>query len=200
MRLNAKAVAAAATILLLAGTIAVMLALPHKPRLQPSTGVGGPFSLIDQRGKPVTEKDFLGKPMLVFFGFTFCPDVCPTTLMEMTERLKELGPDAGKLNVVFITVDPARDTPEQLALYLSSFDPRITALSGDERDTAAVMAKYRVYARKVPLADGGYTMDHTATVYMINPKGEFVGIISYQEPSDSARAKIRRLLDDASHY
>jgi protein SCO1/2 len=200
MRWNIKVVATAAIIILLAFAIAATLTLSKKPRLQPSAGIGGPFSLIDQRGKPVTEKDYLGKPMLVFFGFTFCPDVCPTTLMEMTERLKELGPRADQLNVLFITVDPSRDTPEQLALYLSSFDPRITGLSGNERDIDAVMSRYRVYARKVPLADGGYTMDHTATVYMMNPKGEFVGIISYQEPSESVRTKIRRLLDDASHY
>ena len=166
--------------------------------LRPTAGIGGPFSLVDQRGKPVTERDYLGKPSLVFFGFTFCPDICPTTLFELTERLKELGPDADRLNVLFITVDPERDTPHQLALYLSSFDPRITGLSGSAGDIAKVMAEYRVYARKVPLADGSYTMDHTAAIYMMNSKEQFVGLLNYQESKESARGKLKRLLDDAA--
>lgn len=165
---------------------------------QPIAGIGGAFSLVDQRGKQVTERDYLGKPTLVFFGFTFCPDICPTTLFELTNRLKELGPDADRLNVVFITVDPERDTPEQLALYLSSFDLRITGLSGTEEHLRAAMKAYRVYAEKVPLKDGGYTMNHTATIYMMNKKGQFVGLMNYQESEDTMRAKLRRLLDDAA--
>jgi protein SCO1/2 len=199
VRWKTPAILACVIVLLVASAVALTL-VSKRPQLVPSAGIGGTFSLIDQRGKLVTEKDFLGKPMLVFFGFTFCPDVCPTTLMEMTERLKELSADADKLNVLFVTVDPLRDTPEQLALYLSSFDPRIAGLSGGESEINSLMTKYRVYARKVPLAGGGYTMDHTATVYMMNAKGEFVGIISYGEPAESVRSKIKRLLDDASRY
>lgn len=199
MRWRLPAILACVIVLLVATAVALTL-ISRRPQLIPSAGIGGTFSLIDQRGRLVTEKNYLGKPMLVFFGFTFCPDVCPTTLMEMTERLQELGADADKLNVLFVTVDPLRDTPEQLALYLSSFDPRIAGLSGGESEINSLMTKYRVYARKVPLADGGYTMDHTATVYMMNAKGEFVGIISYGEPAESVRSKIKRLLDDASRY
>lgn len=165
---------------------------------QETGGIGGPFSLIDQHGLRVTERDFQGKPSLVFFGFTFCPDICPTTLTELTAQLKELGPKAEGLNVIFITVDPERDTPEQLALYLSSFDPHITGLSGNAGDITEVMAEYRVYARKVSLSDGSYTMDHTAAVYMMNAKGKFVGFLNYRESAESARAKIKRLLDDTA--
>ena len=109
--------------------------------------------------------------------------------------IQELGTEAVRLNVLFVTIDPERDTPEQLALYLSSFDPHITGLSGTPENIAAVMKGYRVYARKVPLEGGGYTMDHTAAIYMMNGKGQFTGIMNYQEPDASAREKLRRLID-----
>jgi protein SCO1 len=157
--------------------------------------IGGPFTLVDHRGKTVTEQNFLGKPMLVFFGYTFCPDVCPTTLFELSKRLQELGPDADRLNVLFITVDPERDTPEKLGLYLSSFDSHITGLSGTDRNIRAVMSEYRAIGRKVPVSNDDYTMDHTTMVYMMNGKGQFVGAIKYEEQEATARAKIRRLLD-----
>jgi len=183
-------------LLIVIGGIALIQLNPHKGG-SPSAlaGVGGPFSLVDHRGRPVTERDYLGKPTLIFFGFTNCPDICPTTLFELTTRLKELGTEADRLNVLFVTVDPERDTPEQLALYLSSFDPHITGLSGTPENIAAVMTRYRVFARKVPLEGGGYTMDHTAAIYMMNGKGQFTGIMNYQEPDASAREKLRRLID-----
>ena len=109
--------------------------------------------------------------------------------------LKGLGPDADRLNVLFITVDPDRDTPPQLALYLSSFDPRITGLTGTSENIAAAIKGYRVYARKVPLDGGGYTMDHSATIYMMNSKGQFVDVMAYQEPDARASAKLHRLLE-----
>jgi protein SCO1/2 len=195
-RPKAVRIAVALTVLILAAA-AVLAALRSfsDTRLPPIAGIGGPFSLIDQRGKSVTERDYLGKPTLVFFGFTNCPDVCPTTLFELTTRLGELGPDADRLNIVFITVDPERDTPQQLALYLASFDPRINGLSGSPENVSAVMKHYRVYARKVPLEGGGYTMDHTATMYMMNSLGKFVGLVNYQEPDTAVRAKLRRLID-----
>ena len=143
----------------------------------------------------MTERDYLGKPSLVFFGFTSCPDICPTTLFELTKGLEELGSDADHLNIVFITVDPERDTPQQLALYLASFDPRITGLSGTPKNISAAMRAYRVYAHKVPLQGGDYTMDHTAAIYMMNSEGQFVGIMDYGEPKATARAKLRRLID-----
>lgn len=157
--------------------------------------IGGPFSLVDHHGKRVTDRDYLGKPTLVFFGYTHCPDVCPTTLFELTTQLEELGPDADRLNVLFITVDPERDTPEQLALYLSSFDPRITGLSGSTEDVSAAMNAYHIYAKKVPLNDGDYSMDHTATIAMMNSKGKYVGAMHYQAPTAITHAKLRRLLD-----
>src|SRR5262249_6253388 len=146
-------------------------------------------------GKPVTDRDYLGKPTLVFFGYTHCPDVCPSTLLEITNQLQELGADADRLNVLFITVDPERDTPEQLALYLSSFDPRIVGLSGAPENISAAIKAYHVYAKRVPLEDGDYSMDHTATIFMMNSKGQYVGSMHYQAPNTTTRAKLHRLLD-----
>jgi protein SCO1/2 len=157
--------------------------------------IGGPFSLVDHHGKSVTDRDYLGKPALVFFGYTHCPDVCPTTLFEITNQLQELGPDADRLNVLFITIDPERDTPQQLALYLSSFDPRITGLSGAPENVLAAIKAYHVYVKKVPLEDGEYTMDHTVTIFMMNSKGQYVGAMHYQAPSATTRAKLHHLLD-----
>lgn len=195
-KLGLATIGIALAALILFGAVALVQLTPRKDGSSSAlAGVGGPFSLVDHRGRLVTERDYLGKPTLIFFGFTNCPDICPTTLFELTTRLKELGTEADRLNVLFITVDPERDTPEQLALYLSSFDPHITGLSGTPKNIADVMTRYRVYARKVPLEGGGYTMDHTAAIYMMNGKGQFTGIINYQEPDASAREKLRRLID-----
>jgi protein SCO1/2 len=131
----------------------------------------------------------------MFFGYTFCPDVCPTTLFEMTGWLEKLGPDADNLGVYFVSVDPERDTQETLAEYLSAFDPRITGLTGTPEEVAEIVKGYRVYARKVPLDSGGYVMDHTATIYLIDSDGVFTGTIDYQEDSDTALKKLRRLVD-----
>lgn len=159
----------------------------------PMTSVGGPFTLVDHHGKAVTEKDFLGKPFLVFFGFTHCPDICPTTLFETTQRLQALGSDADKLNVLFITVDPERDTPDQLKLYLSSFDPRITGLSGTLEQVDIAAKVFKAYYRKVP-TEGSYTMDHLSIIYMMNRQGHLEGIITNQEPEPAAIAKLKRLV------
>ncbi len=156
--------------------------------------IGGPFSLVDHRGVAVTERHYLGKPTLVFFGFTHCPDVCPTTLLELTNRLNALGPDSSRLNVLFVTVDPERDTPKALNSYLSAFHPGITGLTGETAAIDATVAAYRVYAKRVPLDGGDYTMDHTATVFTMDARGQFAGTISYQEAEDTALAKIKRLL------
>ncbi len=161
------------------------------PRAMPQ--IGGPFSLIDHRGQRVTEKDFTGRPMLVFFGFTHCPDVCPTALFEMTTRLAALGEEGRKLQALFVTVDPERDTAEQMALYLGSFDPRIVGLTGSRAEVEAISAAYRVIARCVPLEDGGYTMDHTASVFMMDSAGRFAGTIDHHEDNEAAVAKMRRL-------
>lgn len=156
--------------------------------------IGGAFTLVDHTGRSVSEKDFLGRPALVFFGFTNCPEVCPTTLFELTNRMKTLGPPADQLQVLFITADPERDTPEQLGLYLQSFDPRIVGLSGSREQIDRAIAAYKVVARKSPLEGGGYNVDHTASVFMMDSKGRFAGLIDYHENEQMALAKMRRLL------
>src|SRR4029079_11528424 len=128
--------------------------------------VGGPFSLTDQNDKPITAQDLKGHPFLVFFGFTPCHDVFPTTLFALSEILRALGPLAKDVRALFVTVDPERDTPAVLKDYLSSFDPRIIGVTGDGTAVAAAEKAYRVYAKKVPIDGGGYTMDHTAIVYL----------------------------------
>lgn len=181
--------------LVLAGAISIGQTYPpNGGGSSTAADIGGPFALVDHHGRPVTDRDYAGKPMLVFFGFTNCPNVCPSTLIEITNQLEELGPDADRLNVLFITVDPERDTPQQLALYLSSFDPRITGLSGSPENILAAEKAYHIYAKKIPLKDGEYTMDHTATIAMMNSEGRYVGAMHFQAPAKVTRAKLRRLL------
>lgn len=158
-----------------------------------SAKIGGPFTLVDTQGRTVTDRDLLGKPTVIYFGFTYCPEVCPTTLAALGAELKALGPDADRLNVVFVTIDPERDTPKQLAAYLSSFDRRIHGLTGTTAQVAAAAKQYLVYYQKVPLEGGGYTMDHSTTVYLMDRQGRMDDLIAYQEPSDDALAKLRRL-------
>ena len=159
-----------------------------------SSAVGGAFSLTDQTGKAVTEKDFVGRPTLVFFGFTHCPDICPTKLFEMTQMLDKLGSDADKVNVAFITVDPARDTQALLATYLGSFHPRIRGLTGSEADVAKAMRAYRAFARKVPQDGGNYTMDHTVFVYLMDRNGQFVSTFDVQRDPEAAARDLRRYM------
>lgn len=162
--------------------------------IAPTTEIGGPFSLVDGDGKPVTDATLRGRPVAMFFGFTHCPDVCPTTLAEAAAWLEALGDEGKDLRFVFVSVDPERDTPEVLKSYIGAFDPRVTGLTGSREQTDAIIKAYRVYARKVPLEGGGYTMDHTAGVYLMNRDMKFVGIINYQEETAKALAKLRALL------
>jgi protein SCO1/2 len=155
--------------------------------------VGGPFTLVDQTGAPITEKALIGHPSLVFFGFTYCPEVCPTTLSDMTVWLKDLGPDADKLKVFFVSVDPERDTPSQMKEYLSAFDPRITGITGKPDDVFAMLKAYRVYYRKVEVPGGDYTVDHPGSVYIFDKNGAFTGSIDYQEKPELVMAKLRKL-------
>ncbi len=156
--------------------------------------IGGPFKLTDQNGKVVTEQDLKGLPFLVFFGFTHCPDVCPTTLFEVSEVIRALGPDAERTRALFITVDPERDTPAVMKDYLSSFDPHLSGLTGDPAEIAAVAKAYRVYFKKVPLDEGGYTMDHTAIVYLMDKTGRFVSPFNLKRPIEAAAGDLRRYL------
>ena len=135
-----------------------------------------------------------GKPFLVFFGFTHCPDVCPTTLFEVSEVLSKLGPDGDRVGALFVTVDPERDTPAKMKDYLASFDPHLRGLSGDADAIAAVQKGYRVYSKKVALADGGYTMDHSALVYLMDKEGRFVAPFNLKRRPEDSAADLRRYL------
>jgi protein SCO1/2 len=156
--------------------------------------IGGPFSLVNHRSERVSEATFRGKATAYFFGFTHCPEVCPTTLFAMTQRLKELGPEADKLNVAFVTVDPERDTAELLRRYLESFDPRIVGLTGTPEEVSAMTKSFRIASRKVPTEGGDYTMEHTASVVVMDADGQFFTLIDYHEDAASALAKLRRAL------
>ena len=149
--------------------------------------IGGPFTLIDQDGRTVTDKTFAGQPFLVFFGYTHCPDVCPTTLADLTQVFEDLG-QSKPARALFVTVDPERDTPAVLKSYLSSFDPRITGMTGTPEAVAAAEKAYRVYAQKIPTKDGSYTMDHTAVVYLMDRNGHFVQALDLGQPSAKTAA------------
>ena len=156
--------------------------------------IGGPFTLVDDTGAVVTERTLAGKPSVMYFGYTFCPDVCPTTLLDMSRWIKALGPDADKLNYVFVTVDPERDTQKLMHAYLSSFDSHIRGFTGTPEQIAKIAREYRVYYRKVPTDDGGYVMDHSAIVYLMGPNQKLVSAIAYQRDDSAALAKLRNLV------
>jgi len=160
-----------------------------------TSAVGGPFRLTDQNGKVITEADFKGRPFLVFFGYTHCPDVCPTTLFDMSEVMRALGSDADRTAGLFISVDPDRDTPAVLKDYLSSFDPHLRGATGDQAELSKVEKEYRVYAKKVPTGkNGDYSMDHSAIVYLMDKNGRFVAPFRLdRKPQDSA-AELRKYL------
>ena len=158
------------------------------------SAIGGPFQLVDQNARPITDQDVKGKPFLVFFGFTHCPDVCPTALFEVSEILRALGPDGDRVAALFVTVDPERDTPAKLKDYLSSFDPRLVGATGDPAAIRAMERAYRVYAKKVPLDAGGYTMDHTAIVYLMDKEGRFVAPFNIKRRPEEAATDLRRYL------
>ena len=162
-------------------------------RVAATTPIGGPFTLVDDTGAPVTEKTIAGKPSVMYFGYTFCPDVCPTTLLDLSRWIKKLGPDADRLNYVFVTIDPERDTMQSMHAYLSSFDKRIRGYTGTPAEIAQIAKEYRVYYQKVPTEDGGYTVDHSAVLYLMGPDGELVTVIPYQEDDASAIAKLKNL-------
>jgi protein SCO1/2 len=152
-----------------------------------ASAIGGPFKLIDQDGKPITDQDMKGEPLLVFFGYTHCPDVCPTTLFEMSEVLRAMGPDAARVHALYITVDPERDTPAVMKDYLSSFDPNLRGATGDAKAIDAAEKAYHVYAKRVPTGNGDYSMDHTALVYLMDKQGRFVAPFNLKRrPEDSA--------------
>lgn len=193
IRVLALAAAFLAGAAALAAIAVVLLPRGGGVAISPSA-VGGPFTLTDQDGRTVTEADFKGKPFLVFFGFTHCPDVCPAALFDMSETFRRLGPDAEQVSALFISVDPERDTPEKLKDYLQSFHPRISALTGTPEQIEAVTKAYKAYAKKVPLDGGEYTVDHSAIVYLMDREGRFVAPFNLKRPADESAKDLRRYL------
>ena len=179
-------------ILALAGGV-----LWHESRQVPGLGkvvstgiadVGGPFRLVDHTGKTVTERDFRGRYMLIYFGYSYCPDVCPTTLGVVAEALQKLGSQGQRVTPILITIDPERDTPKVLADYVKAFGPQFVGLTGSVEAIKDVEKKYRVYATKRPLEKGGYGMDHSSVLYLMGPNGKLVSY--YDEaisPDDLAK-------------
>ena len=156
--------------------------------------IGMPFSLASSKGGVVTSESLKGKPYAMFFGFTHCPVICPTTLYEMNNALTTLGEEAKDLRMFFVTVDPERDTADFLATYLGNFDPRIEGLIPKIEELPALAKAYRVFYEKVPNSDGSYTMNHTATIFLFDAKGQFSGTIAYDENPKMRVEKLRRLI------
>lgn len=193
---------AASAALILTGGL-VWLATTDAPRqlaqrVVQSDGIGQPFNLVDHNGSEITEKAFEGSPTAVFFGFTHCPEVCPTTLYEMASWLKTLGPDGKPIKAFFITVDPERDTPEVMKSYVSNFTDRIVGITGKPDEIARLAKSWHVYSKKIPLESGDYTMDHTASVFLVDAKGNFKSTIAFRENTDTAVAKLRKLVSPNS--
>ncbi|MBY4606265.1 SCO family protein [Rhizobium sp. 9T] len=159
---------------------------------------GVPFTLVSQSGQPITEQALRGKPTALFFGFTHCPEVCPTTLFELNGWMDKVDPKGDKLQAYFVTVDPERDTPEIMNEYVSNVSKRITGISGPPEKIAEVIKGFRVYAKKVPVGEkdpnGDYTMDHTASVFLLDSAGRFSGTIAYGENPDTAVKKLENLV------
>lgn len=159
-------------------------------------GIGGPFNLVDGDGKPVTNKTFAGKYMLVYFGFTYCPDVCPTTLNQVADALDRLGPKADRVVPVFITVDPKRDTPAAVKEFAAAFSPRLVGLTGNAEELAKAARAYRVYfaERRTGTGPNDYTMDHSSILYLMGPDGQFVAPIRAEATGEQMATDLTRLM------
>ncbi|CFX22781.1 conserved exported protein of unknown function [Candidatus Filomicrobium marinum] len=158
--------------------------------------LGGDFTLTRANGETFSSSELKGHPYILFFGFTHCPDICPTTLLEITKHLESIGSATKDLKVLFVSVDPERDTPELMAQYMSSFDPRIIGLTGTPEQIAKVGKLYRAFYEKVPQEGGDYTMNHTATVFLFDANGALQSTLSWQEDGATREAKIKRLVGD----
>ena len=170
--------------------VVLLAAIPAAPA---AAGSRVAFNLITQDGTTFTERDIAGRPTALFFGFTFCPDICPSTLMELTTDLKALGADGDRIRVVFVSIDPERDTQAHLKEYMSSFDQRIVAVSGSAESIAAIARAYGARYRKVPTRSG-YTFDHTSAVFLLDRNGDVSAILDAAEPQDQRLAKLKELL------
>ncbi len=160
--------------------------------------IGGPFRLRAGDGREVTDADFRGRWMLVYFGYTRCPDACPTALQDMANALDTLGTDAKKAAILFITIDPERDTPAVVQDYVTAFNAPITGLSGTPEQIAGVAKEYRVYYAKHPKAGGEYDMDHSSIIYVMDPRGRFAANFTHETPPDEIAAKLRMLMGGTS--
>jgi cytochrome oxidase Cu insertion factor (SCO1/SenC/PrrC family) len=190
--------------LIVGGTAALAVFPEARARLMPAAGVkvvgqaliGGPFALTDHTGKRVTDQDFRGRYTLVLFGFTFCPDICPSALQVMSAALDRLGPKADRFVPILITVDPERDTPMQLASYVQSFHSRLVGLTGTPAEIEAVVKAYRVYVRKVadPKSTAGYSIDHTSRIYVMGPDGAYVTHFAHTTNADVMAERLAKLL------
>jgi protein SCO1 len=177
---------------LLVGLSVMFWAFADVRNVAAPAAIGGSFQLTDQDGQTVTDKSLQGRPTLIFFGYTHCPDVCPTSLFEISEVLRAMGKDADRVNAYFISVDPERDTEATMKDYLSSFDPHLRGLTGKPEAVSKVLTEYRVYAKKVPLQDDDYTMDHTALVYLMDRNGKFVAPFNLKRTPEEAAADLKR--------
>ena len=199
---GAKLAAVAVAAFVIGGIAALALIPGLGQRLAPgvvtTTGkalVGGPFNLVDHTGRRVTDADFRGRYMLVFFGFISCPDVCPTGLQVTSAALEQIGTKAERITPVFVSVDPERDTPAKLAEYVGSFHPRLVGLTGSIEEIQAVAKAYRVYFKKVSNGPGAedYTMDHTSIIYLMGPDGAFVSHFTHATPIDTLASRLSKL-------
>ena len=177
-----------------AGAAAFLHARRTPAAAEQAAAIGGPFELIDHNGVRVTDRDLRGRPTVMFFGFTSCPDVCPTTLIEIGQWLEALGSDGDRLNVVFISVDPERDTPARLKAYLSAFDPRIRGLTGTPAEVAIAAKAFRIYSQKRPVDGGDYSVDHSSVTYLLDKRGRFAEPIAYGSPANRAVGQLRAVL------
>ncbi|MBV8133175.1 MAG: SCO family protein [Alphaproteobacteria bacterium] len=184
-------------IILVAG---VFFGLSHRDTPRGAAGtllasaIGGPFRLVDQDGKTVTDADLKGKWSLVYFGYTHCPDACPTALNDISIALDELGPKRGEVRPVFITVDPERDTPDVLKSYVTSFDAPILALTGTPEEIAQAAKGYRVYYAKHPEPGGDYSMDHSSVIYVMDPEGRFTASFTHESSPEEIAERLKKLL------
>jgi cytochrome oxidase Cu insertion factor (SCO1/SenC/PrrC family) len=203
-RMRAKLILSVIAGLLLGGVAAIAIFPQSRERLFPQSGpqttgkalVGGPFTLTDQTGKQVTDKDFRGRYMLVFFGFTACPDICPAGLQLISAALDKVGAKAQNVTPIFISVDPARDTPDKLAAFVKNFNDRIVGLSGTPEQIAAVTKAYKVFYEKTPneAAPAEYGMNHTSIIYLMGPDGEYVTHFTPTTSVDAMAEKLSKLL------
>ena len=188
----------AAAVALAIALVAVITTAPRYATEQSGTSssaaIGGPFTLIDTSGKTVTDQAYRGKWMLIYFGYTFCPDACPTALNNMSVALEKLGAEANKLEPIFITVDPKRDTPQTMAEYLKSFDRRIIGLTGSQAQTDSVAREYRIYVEPQKSEGDDYLVDHSAYIYMMDPQGKFVNVVAGDVPGNEMAEKLRKMM------